>query len=63
LRQIDAKEIIEYSVDGEKFKVVDIPTGYTHSIVNVGQTDLVTVMWVNESFDPNKPDTMFLEVD
>ncbi|AQQ54204.1 polysaccharide biosynthesis C-terminal domain-containing protein [Planococcus lenghuensis] len=62
LRNIDSEEIIEYYVNGDKLQVVDIPTGYTHSIVNVGETDLVTVMWVNESFDPEKPDTHYLEV-
>lgn len=62
-RKIDSDEIIEYRVSGEKLQVVDIPTGYTHSIVNVGDTDLVTVMWVNEPFDPERPDTYFLEVE
>ena len=61
-RNIDSNEIIEYLVNGEKLQVVDIPTGYTHSIVNVGEVDLVTVMWVNESFDPENPDTHYLEV-
>jgi UDP-2-acetamido-2,6-beta-L-arabino-hexul-4-ose reductase len=61
-RKIDSEEIIEYRVSGDKLEVVDIPTGYTHSIVNVGASDLVTVMWANECFNPDKPDTMFLEV-
>ncbi|PLT31785.1 capsular polysaccharide biosynthesis protein CapF [Peribacillus deserti] len=61
-RKIGSDKIIEYKVSGEKLQVVDIPTGYTHSIVNVGENDLVTVMWANECFDPNKPDTYFLEV-
>lgn len=61
-RKLDSDDIIEYKVNGEKLQVVDIPTGYTHSIVNVGDTDLVTVMWVNECFDPIKPDTYYLEV-
>lgn len=61
-RKIDSDEIIEYRVSGEKLQVVDIPTGYTHSIVNVGEIDLVTVMWANECFDPEKPDTYFVEV-
>lgn len=61
-RKIDSEEIIEYRVNGEKLQVVDIPIGYTHSIVNVGETDLVTVMWANECFDPEKPDTYFVEV-
>ena len=61
-RNIDSDDIIEYRVSGEKLQVVDIPVGYTHSIVNVGENDLVTVMWVNECFDPLKPDTYYLEV-
>ncbi|EJR44841.1 capsular polysaccharide biosynthesis protein CapF [Bacillus paranthracis] len=61
-RKIDSDDIIEYRVSGEKLQVVDIPVGYTHSIVNVGENDLVTVMWVNECFDPERPDTYFLEV-
>jgi len=61
-RKIDSEEIIEYRVSGDKLQVVDIPTGYTHSIVNVGESDLVTVMWANECFDPEKPDTYFVEV-
>lgn len=61
-RKIDSDEIIEYRVSGDKLQVVDIPTGYTHSIVNVGESDLVTVMWANECFDPEKPDTYFVEV-
>lgn len=62
-RPIDSEEeVIEYRVSGEKLEVVDIPTGYTHSIVNVGETDLVTIMWVNECFDAEKPDTYMLEV-
>ncbi|MBU3111449.1 polysaccharide biosynthesis C-terminal domain-containing protein [Clostridium lacusfryxellense] len=61
-RNINSEDIIEYKVNGDKLEVVDIPTGYTHSIVNVGQSDLVTVMWVNECFNPEKPDTYYLEV-
>lgn len=61
-RKINSEEIIEYRVSGGKLEVVDIPVGYTHSIVNVGESDLVTVMWANELFDPDKPDTYFLEV-
>ncbi len=56
-RPIDSKEIIEYFVSGDKLEVVDIPVGYTHNIENLGESDMVTVMWVNEVFDPQKPDT------
>ncbi|MDD6214512.1 MAG: capsular polysaccharide biosynthesis protein CapF [Firmicutes bacterium] len=55
-------EIIEYFVSGDKIEVVDIPTGYTHNIENLGTGDMVTIMWCNECFDPDKPDTYFLEV-
>ncbi len=59
-RKIDEPSgIIEYHVTGEKLTVVDIPVGYTHNIENLGVGDMVTVMWVNEVFDPAKPDTFF----
>lgn len=61
-RMVGSEEIIEYPVSAEKLQVVDIPTGYTHSIVNTGDTDLVTIMWVNACFNPEQPDTYFLEV-
>jgi UDP-2-acetamido-2,6-beta-L-arabino-hexul-4-ose reductase len=62
-RKIDEEEIIEYQVTGDKLQVVDIPVGYTHSIINTGETEMVTIMWANECFDPENPDTMFLEVE
>lgn len=61
-RKIDSDEILEYFVSGDKLEVVDIPTGYTHNIENIGDTDMVTIMWANEQFDPEKPDTYYLEV-
>jgi UDP-2-acetamido-2,6-beta-L-arabino-hexul-4-ose reductase len=61
-RKPDSDDVIEYYVSGEKLEVVDIPTGYTHNIINLGDTDMVTIMWVNEIFDPEKPDTIYLEV-
>jgi UDP-2-acetamido-2,6-beta-L-arabino-hexul-4-ose reductase len=61
-RKIGSEEILEYIVSGDKLEVVDIPTGYTHNIENLGETDMVTIMWANEYFDPEKPDTYFLEV-
>ena len=61
-RMFDGDEVIEYHVTGEKLEVVDIPTGYTHNIINEGDTDMVTVVWANEAFNPEKPDTYFLEV-
>lgn len=61
-RKIDSEEVIEYFVSGDKMEVVDIPTGYTHNIENLGDTDMVTIMWANEAFDPENPDTFFLVV-
>ena len=58
-RRHGSDEILEYRVTGERLEVVDIPTGYTHSIVNVGDTNLVTLMWCNECFDSGKPDTIY----
>lgn len=55
-------KVIEYFVSGDKIEVVDIPTGYTHNIENLGDTDMVTFMWCNECFDPQRPDTFFEEV-
>ncbi len=51
--------ILEYPVRGEKLEVVRIPPGYTHNIENTGTTDMVTLMWANEVFDPTAPDTFF----
>ena len=61
-RKIDSDEVLEYFVSGEKMEVLDIPTGYTHNIENLGAADMVTIMWANEPFDPEKPDTYYLEV-
>ncbi len=61
-RNINLDEIIEYKVSGDKLEVVDIPPGYTHNIINSGDTDMVTIMWANELFDPDKPDSYYLEV-
>ncbi|MFS0725663.1 NAD-dependent epimerase/dehydratase family protein [Paenibacillus sp. 1P07SE] len=61
-RKIDTEEVVEYFVSGEKLEVVDIPPGYTHNIENLGQSDMVTVMWANEYFNPTAPDTYFMEV-
>ncbi|GFZ23443.1 capsular polysaccharide biosynthesis protein Cap8F [Lacrimispora indolis] len=58
----EKEDVICYHVTGDKLEVVDIPTGYTHNIINEGEEDMITVMWANEAFDPEKPDTYFLEV-
>ena len=55
-------EVIEYRVSGKDFRVLDIPPGYTHNIENVGDTELVTLFWSCEIFDPENPDTYYEEV-
>ena len=62
-RKIGNDEILNFEVSGEKIEAVHMLPGYTHNIINLSDTEnLVTVMWANESFDPNKPDTFFEEV-
>ena len=61
-RHIDSDQVLEYRVRGEDYRVLDIPPGYTHSIENVGQDELVTLFWASEMFDPEKPDTYFEKV-
>ena len=62
LRKIGTDEVLSFEVSGERIEAVHMLPGYTHNIINLSDTeDLVTVMWANECFDPNKPDT-FSEV-
>ncbi len=61
-RKLFDTEVIEIVVDGENPQPVSIPPGYTHNIENLGESDLVTLMWASEAFDPNRPDTYFEEV-
>ena len=62
-RRIGSDEVIEFEVSGEHIQAVHMLPGYTHSIVNLSDTEnLVTVMWANEMFDPARPDTFFEKV-
>ena len=62
-RRIDSDEVIEFEVSGEEIQCIHMLPGYTHNIINLSDTqDLVTVMYCNEIFNPNKPDTFFLPV-
>ena len=57
-RKIGSDEVLEFEVSGDKIEAVHMLPGYTHNIINLSDTeDLVTVMWANEQFDPNRPDT------
>jgi UDP-2-acetamido-2,6-beta-L-arabino-hexul-4-ose reductase len=49
--------VIQYPVSGQAIQIVDIPPGYTHDITNIGTSDLITLFWACEIFDPQQPDT------
>lgn len=62
-RKIGTDEVIDFEVSGNKIEAVHMLPGYTHNIINLSDTEnLVTVMWANEPFDPNHPDTFFEKV-
>ena len=59
-RKVGTNEVLNFEVSGEKIEAVHMLPGYTHNIINLSETeDLVTVMWANEQFNPEKPDTFF----
>ncbi len=62
LRKLNTKKIIEYFVNAQEMKVIEIPPGYTHNLINLGLEDMITIIWANELFNQEKPDTYFLEV-
>ena len=62
-RKIGTDEVIEFEVSGERIRAVHMLPGYTHNIINLSDTEnLVTLMWANELFDPQHPDTFFEKV-
>jgi len=58
-RRIDSDQVLEYPVDDRAIKVVDIPPGYTHSIENIGEGEMICLFWANQIFAPERPDTYF----
>lgn len=62
LRNIFSDEVVQYHVSEKKMEIVEMITGYTHSITNTGDTEMVLLIWVNEAFDREHPDTNFLKV-
>lgn len=62
-RKIGEEKVVEYFISGEKMEVIDVPAGYTHNIENLGENDLIAIIWVNEPFNNEKPDTFFEEVE
>ena len=62
-RKIGTEEVLNFEVSGERIQAVHMLPGYTHNIINLSDTeDLVTLMWANEQFDPNRPDTFYEQV-
>ncbi|CAA9203657.1 UDP-2-acetamido-2,6-beta-L-arabino-hexul-4-ose reductase [Flavobacterium bizetiae] len=62
LRRVGFDEVIDFYLDGNEPSYVDMPIWYTHNIKNIGDEVLYTNFWINEFFDPNDPDTYFLDV-
>ena len=59
-RKFGTEEVLNFEVSGEKIQAVHMLPGYTHNIINLSQTEnLVTLMWANECFDPQRPDTFY----
>ena len=59
-RKIGSDEVLNFEVSGDRIEAVHMLPGYTHNIISLTETEnLVTVMWANEQFDPNHPDTFF----
>lgn len=63
LRRIGTDRVIEYRVSGEEPCWIEMPIYYTHSITNIGTSDLLTLFWISEPFDPNDPDTFYEKVE
>jgi len=61
-RHIFKDEVLSYPVDGDNLEVVDIPPGYTHSIENIGDSEMIVLFWANQIFDPDNTDTYYMEV-
>ncbi len=62
LRKINTNEVINYELDGNEPAYVDMPIWYTHNITNIGDKELITLFWINEPYNPEDPDTYFVEV-
>lgn len=62
IRKIDSSEVFEYILDGTEPAYVDMPIWHTHNIKNIGNTELITLFWINEPYDPENSDTYFIKV-
>jgi UDP-2-acetamido-2,6-beta-L-arabino-hexul-4-ose reductase len=62
IRQIGTNEVLRFELNGDEPAYVDMPIWYTHNIKNIGNSELLTVFWINEPYDAADPDTYFVEV-
>lgn len=62
LRKINTDEVFNFELEGNEPAYVDMPIWYTHNITNIGDTELITLFWINEPYNPEDPDTYFVEV-
>lgn len=62
LRKIGTDEVLDYYLDGDEPAYVDMPIWYTHNIKNIGDTELITLFWINEPYNPEDADTYFVNV-
>lgn len=62
IRKIGSKKIFEYKLDGKQPAYVDMPVHFTHNVTNIGNSELITIFWINEEYNPEDPDTFYVEV-
>ena len=58
-KNLETRQKIEFVVSEEKMEIVDTPPGWVHDITNIGDQTLVVMLWANEIFEPDKPDTVY----
>ena len=62
MRKVNSDEVVEYTLDGETPSYVDMPVWYTHNITNIGNSELITIFWINEPYNEEDSDTYFMKV-
>ena len=62
MRKVSTEDRVSFELNGDNPSFVDMPVWYTHNIINIGKSDLITLFWSNEAFNPNDTDTYFEEV-
>ena len=62
MRKVNSDEVVEYILDGETPSYVDMPVWYTHNITNIGNSELITLFWINEPYNEDDSDTYFMKV-